>query len=123
MKVRIYGSWDKERVDREMRTYIQVITTTEKKEDAEKIAMALVERKLAACVQIVGPIVSTYRWKGSIETATEWQCVIKSREKLYTEIEKAIRTVHPYEVPEIIVIPIIAGSSDYLEWLRGSLRK
>jgi len=104
-----------------MGPYIQVITTTEKKEDAEKIAVTLVERKLAACVQILGPIVSTYRWKGAIETATEWQCVIKSREGLYPEIEKAIQTVHPYEVPEIIVVPIMAGSRDYLEWLQGEL--
>lgn len=104
-----------------MTSFIQIVTMTDKKEDAEKITMTLVERKLAACVQIVGPIVSTYRWKGTIETATEWQCVIKSREGLYNEIEKAIRAVHPYEVPEIIAVPIIAGSSDYLEWLQGEL--
>jgi periplasmic divalent cation tolerance protein len=104
-----------------MESYIQVITTTEKKEDAEKIALALVEKNLAACVQIAGPIVSTYRWKGTVETATEWQCVIKSKEGLYREIEKAIKAVHSYEVPEIIAFPIIAGSSDYLEWLGGEL--
>lgn len=104
-----------------MGSYVQVVTTTEKKEDAEKIAITLVEGKLAACVQIVGPIVSTYRWKGTVETATEWQCVIKSREGLFPEIEKAIKAVHPYEVPEIIAVPIIAGSNDYLEWLRGEI--
>ena len=104
-----------------MTSFIQIVTMTDKKEDAEKIAMTLVKRKLAACVQIVGPIVSTYRWKGTIETATEWQCVIKTREGLYTEIEKAIRAIHPYEVPEIIAVPIIAGNSDYLEWLQGEL--
>jgi periplasmic divalent cation tolerance protein len=104
-----------------MGSYIQIITTTEKKEDAEKIAMILVEKKLAACVQIVGPIVSTYGWKGTIETATEWQCVIKSREGLFTEIERAIKAVHPYEVPEIIAVPIIGGSSEYMEWLRGEI--
>jgi periplasmic divalent cation tolerance protein len=107
--------------DKKMESYIQVITTTEKKEDAEKMAMTLIERKLAACVQIVGPIVSTYRWKGTIETAMEWQCVIKSREGLYEEIEKSIKAVHPYDVPEIMVVPIIGGSSDYLEWLRGEV--
>ena len=104
-----------------MESYIQIVTTTDKKEDAEKIATTLVEKKLAACVQIVGPITSTYRWKGTIETATEWQCVIKSREVLYPEIEKAIQSIHSYEVPEIIVMSIITGSSDYLEWLRGEL--
>lgn len=104
-----------------MEAYIQVITTTAKKEDAENIAMILVERKLAACVQIAGPIISIYRWKGNIETAEEWQCMIKSREGLYKEIENAIKSLHPYEVPEIIAIPIIAGSGDYLEWLQSEL--
>ena len=104
-----------------MESHIQVVTTTDKKEDAEKIALSLVERKLAACVQIVGPITSIYRWKGNIETAEEWQCVIKSRKDLYEEIETAIKAIHPYEVPEIIAVPIVAGSGDYLEWLRGEL--
>lgn len=104
-----------------MESYIQVVTTTDKKEDAEKIAFSLVEKKIAACVQIVGPITSIYRWKGNIETAEEWQCVIKSRKNLYDEIEKAIKSVHSYEVPEIMAVPIVAGSGDYLEWLRGEL--
>jgi periplasmic divalent cation tolerance protein len=106
-----------------MGVYIQVLTTTGKKVDAEKIAMTLVERKLAACVQILGPITSAYSWKGNIETAEEWQCVIKSREDLYKDIEKAIKSVHPYEVPEIIATPITAGSGDYLDWLQGELVK
>jgi periplasmic divalent cation tolerance protein len=72
-------------------------------------------------VQIVGPITSIYRWKGNIETAEEWQCVIKSRKDLYEEIETAIKAIHPYEVPEIIAVPIVAGSGDYLEWLRSEL--
>lgn len=104
-----------------MESYIQVTTTTEKKEDAEKIAISLVERKIAACAQIAGPIISIYRWKGKIETAEEWQCVIKSRKNLYDEIEKAIRAVHTYEVPEIIAVPIVAGSVDYLEWIDSEL--
>jgi periplasmic divalent cation tolerance protein len=106
---------------REVESHIQVVTTTDKKEDAEKIALSLVERKIAACVQIVGPITSIYRWKGNIETAEEWQCVIKSRKDLYEEIETAIKAIHPYEVPEIIAVPIVAGSGDYLEWLRSEL--
>ena len=106
---------------REMKSFIQVITTTDKKADAEKIAMTLIERKLAACVQIAGPIGSTYRWRGNIEKAEEWQCVIKSREDRYKEIEQVIKSIHPYEVPEIIAIPIIAGSGEYLDWLQGEL--
>jgi periplasmic divalent cation tolerance protein len=104
-----------------MKPYIQVVTTTEKKEDAEKIAACLVEKRLAACVQITGPITSLYRWKGQIEKAQEWQCWIKSKETLYKEIEKTIKSVHPYEVPEIIAVPIVAGSRDYLAWLESEV--
>ncbi len=97
--------------------YIHVLTTTDKKEEAERIAASLVEKRLAACVQISGPIASIYRWKGTVERANEWQCWIKSKAILYKEIEETIKSVHPYEVPEIIAMPICAGSRDYLEWL------
>ena len=104
-----------------MEAYIQVITTTENKQDAEKIAGILVEKKLAGCVQIVGPVTSIYRWKGKIEEAREWQCVIKSRKGLFGEIEKVISSIHPYEVPEIIAVPIVTGNRAYLEWLKAGL--
>jgi len=113
----------KETEAREMETYIQVITTVEKRADAEKIAGLLVENKLAGCVQIMGPLTSIYRWKGRVESAEEWQCIIKSRPDLYGDIEEAIRSVHPYEVPEIIAVPLAQGSKDYLDWLKGVLRK
>ena len=102
--------------------YIQVQTATEKMEDAQKIAKALLERRLAGCVQIVGPIVSSYWWKGNIETAEEWLCLIKSRQDLFEELEKAIVELHPYETPEIIATPIVAGSADYLAWLNDELK-
>jgi periplasmic divalent cation tolerance protein len=104
-----------------MEGFIQVTTTTERREDAERIARALVEKRLAACVQIAGPLTSIYRWKGKIETAAEWLCLIKSREENYGAIEQAIRSLHPYETPEIMAVPVIAGSRDYLDWLRGEL--
>jgi periplasmic divalent cation tolerance protein len=100
-----------------MTDYIQVVTTTERQEDAERIAQALVDRRLAACVQVSGPITSTYRWQGQIETAREYQCWAKTRRDLYQQVEQAIRHLHPYEVPEILAIPILAGSADYLAWL------
>ena len=100
-----------------MTDYIQVVTTTERKEDAESIARSLVERRLAACVQVAGPITSTYRWEGKIETSQEWQCWAKSRRQRYEEIEEAIRRLHPYKVPEILALPILAGSHSYLTWL------
>jgi len=102
--------------------YIQVLTATEKMEDAQKIARALLERRLAGCVQIVGPIVSSYWWKGNIEMAEEWLCLIKSRQDLFSELEKAIVELHPYETPEIIATPIVAGSEDYLAWLNDELK-
>ena len=102
-----------------MNQYIQVVTTVEKEEDAARIARALVEKRLAACVQVLGPVTSTYRWRGSIETAREWQCWAKSRQALFERIAEAIRQIHPYEVPEILALPIVAGSPDYLAWLES----
>lgn len=100
-----------------MKSYIQISTTTETKEQAQKIARYLVEKKLAACVQITGPIESTYRWKTKVETADEWLCLIKTRTTLFKKVEAAIKKLHSYETPEIIAVPIIKGSKEYLHWL------
>ena len=105
-----------------MLTPIQVTTTTSEREDADRIAQALVESHLAACVQVLGPLTSTYRWQGQIEIAEEWQVCAKSRRDLYPEIEAAIRQLHPYEVPEIIAVAILEGSLSYLDWLNRELR-
>jgi periplasmic divalent cation tolerance protein len=101
---------------------IQVLTTVGVREDADRIAQALIESRLAACVQVFGPITSTYRWQGQIETAEEWQCCAKSRQDLYPEIEAAIRRLHPYEVPEILAVAILGGNASYLAWLDGELK-
>lgn len=82
-----------------MTEYIQVVTTTETKADARTIANTVVEKRLAACAQIIGPITSTYWWQGKVEVSEEWLCVIKSRQDLYERLEEVIREVHPYEVP------------------------
>ncbi|HUW56284.1 MAG TPA: divalent-cation tolerance protein CutA [Planctomycetota bacterium] len=105
-----------------MTDVIQVFTTTATDADARKIADALVNEGLAACVQVVGPIRSTYRWQGKIETADEWLCIIKSTDASYGELEAAIRRLHPYEVPEILAVPVCAGSQQYLDWLKGSVK-
>ncbi|KQC09707.1 MAG: hypothetical protein APR62_13725 [Smithella sp. SDB] len=105
-----------------MKTYIQISTTTETKEEAQTIARYLVEQKLAACVQVTGPIESIYRWKGKIETATEWLCLIKTRESLFKKVETAIKKLHPYETPEITAIPIVKSSKEYLSWLGEETR-
>jgi periplasmic divalent cation tolerance protein len=104
-----------------MSEFIHIITTTASSDAAERIAGVLVESRLAACVQIVGPIRSIYRWQGQIETAEEWQCWAKSRRDLYDEVEKTIRRLHTYEVPEILAMPIVAGHADYLAWLEKEL--
>lgn len=100
-----------------MADYLQATTTAASEEEAEQIAAALIERRLAACVQVIGPIASSYRWQGAIERATEWMCVAKTSVARYAELEAAIRELHSYDEPEIVATPIVAGSAGYLEWV------
>ncbi len=100
---------------------IQVTTTTGDHHSALAIARTLVEDRLAACVQIGGPIESVYRWKGTVQTSQEWTCTIKTTRHLYPRVEQRIRDQHSYEEPEIIATPIVAGSPGYLQWLRGEV--
>ena len=104
-----------------MTGHLQVLTTIDSEEAAERISAALVERRLAACVQVVGPISSTYRWQGEVERAREWMCVAKTTAERYPEVEAAIRELHPYDEPEIVATPIVAGSAGYLGWISESL--
>jgi periplasmic divalent cation tolerance protein len=101
---------------------IQVITTTATRDEADAIARTLAEERLAACVQVTGPITSTYRWQGAIESGEEWLCVIKTLRSHFELVERAIRQHHSYEVPEIVAFEIVAGSADYLAWLAGEVR-
>jgi periplasmic divalent cation tolerance protein len=101
---------------------VQVLTTVGSEEEAGKIAAVLVERKLAACVQVVGPILSRYRWEGEVEEGREWQCLVKTSRAAYEQVERAIREVHSYDEPEIIATPIVAGSPGYLAWIDASVR-
>lgn len=96
---------------------LQVFTSAHVRELAESIAEHLVSRRLAGCVQIVGPVESVYRWDGKMDTSQEWLCIIKTCQARYAQVEAAIRELHPYEVPEIIAVPITAGSAAYLAWL------
>ena len=97
--------------------FVQVVTTIDRHEAADVLARAIVERKLAACVQIVGPMRSVYRWKGHIETAEEWMCIMKTTGARFPELERAIKAHHSYETPEILAVPVSAGNADYLAWL------
>lgn len=96
---------------------VQVLTTTGSEEEAGRIASLLVDRRLAACVQVVGPIVSRYRWQGAVEEDREWQCLAKTTRAAYEAVEAAIREAHSYDEPEIIATPIVAGSAGYLAWI------
>lgn len=103
-----------------MTPYIQVVTTVADKSCAEHLAAQLLEQRLAACVQIT-PCTSWYRWQGAIEHSEEMVCTIKSRRDLFPELCRAIRAVHPYQVPEILASPVIAGGESYLDWLKQEL--
>lgn len=103
--------------------HIQVFTTIDSKEAAEKLASAVLNERVAACVQIVGPVSSSYWWKGKIDRAEERLCIMKSRTNLYRQLETVVRANHSYEVPEIMAIPIEAGFDGYLKWMEGELKK
>ena len=96
-----------------------VITSAPDRDVALKIARALIERKLAACVNILAECTSVYRWQGKLETATEVPLLIKTRAAIYPELEAAIKSLHPYELPEIVAVPIERGSPEYLEWVNA----
>ena len=96
-----------------------VITNAPDREVALKIARALIERKLAACVNILAECTSVYRWRDKLETATEVPLMIKTRAEIYDDVEAAIKSLHPYELPEIIAVPIERGLPDYLEWVNA----
>lgn len=102
--------------------YLLVHTTVDTRQQAELLARTLLERRLVACVQIIGPTSSAYWWQGTIETAEEWLVVMKTAARLYPDLESAIRAMHTYECPEIIATLIETGSKDYLAWLEGELR-
>ena len=104
-----------------MSDLLQITTTTGTREVAERIAVELVDLRLAACVQLSGPMTSIYRWQGNVENADEWLCTAKtSREKL-PAIQELLKRLHPYEMPELIATPIVGGSEAYLSWLAEQL--
>jgi periplasmic divalent cation tolerance protein len=105
-----------------MAGFLQITTAASSHDEADRIAAALVERRLAGCVQIIGPVHSVYRWQGAVEQAEEWLCLIKTSAALLAEVEEAIRSLHSYECPEIIATPIVAGSEGYLAWLGEQTR-
>jgi periplasmic divalent cation tolerance protein len=101
---------------------IVVLVTCGSEEEALRIANALVEGHLAACVNLVSPIRSIYRWEGKIWDEKEWLLIIKTQKKRFQELEKKVKSLHSYSVPEIISLPIVEGSLSYLKWIRENTK-
>jgi periplasmic divalent cation tolerance protein len=97
--------------------FIVVLTTLPDTDSAERLANSLVEQKLAACVNIHGRMTSIYRWRDRIERGTEMQLVIKTTAARYDAVERQIKQEHPYELPEILALPVSDGLADYIEWV------
>lgn len=95
-----------------------VLTNVPQQALADSLARSLVEQGLAACVNILGPVASVYRWQGQIEQASEIPLLIKTTQARYRELEQAILQAHPYEVPEIVALPLAAGLPAYLAWMQ-----
>jgi periplasmic divalent cation tolerance protein len=102
--------------------YIIILVTTANKAEAEKIAQTLLKEKLIACANIINPITSFFRWSDKVESAEESLVVMKSRMDLFTELAERLKGLHSYEVPEILALPIVEGSKDYLDWMNGVLK-
>jgi periplasmic divalent cation tolerance protein len=96
---------------------VEVTVTAASAEEAERLASMAVERRLAACAQVSGPVTSTYWWEGTLSTATEWVCVYKTVVRRVAALTSAVRSAHSYDVPEVVVSPITGGDEDYLAWL------
>jgi periplasmic divalent cation tolerance protein len=100
-----------------------ILTTAGSEDEARKIAHVLVERRLAACVNIVPKIQSVYRWKDKVESSEEYLLLIKSSKRCEDSVRTAIREIHSYELPECISLAIESGSAEYLRWLEDSVRE
>ncbi|MGH3808468.1 MAG: divalent-cation tolerance protein CutA [Pseudonocardiaceae bacterium] len=96
-----------------------VVTSTDRVEEAEELGRGIVEARLGACVQIVGPIRSIYRWEGEVRSDQEWQCWIKTSTDRLDALTEYITKNHSYAVPEVVALPIVGGSADYLSWVRN----
>ncbi len=100
------------------RDIVLVLSTAPDVVTGERIASALVEERLAACVNVVPGLASIYRWKGSVERASEVLCIVKTRRPLLVRLARRLAALHPYEVPEMLVVPVGGGARSYLAWLR-----
>jgi periplasmic divalent cation tolerance protein len=107
----------------QMTDFIVVLVTVGSAEEGERIAEALVGEQLAACVNLVGPIRSIYAWKGEVQRDEERLLIIKTRAARFADLERRVRALHSYDTPEVIALPISAGSQPYLDWLLSGTRQ
>jgi periplasmic divalent cation tolerance protein len=105
-----------------MSEFVVVLVTVGSADEAERLAEAVVSEQLAACVNIVGPIRSIYMWKGELQRDDERLLVLKTRAVLFPALERRVRELHSYETPEVVALPVTAGSAAYLEWLGLAVR-
>lgn len=101
---------------------VQVMTTVDDETAAHRIAEHAIQERCAACAQVLGPMRSRFHWEGQVADEQEWLVVLKSPLSLYDHLERAIMAVHPYDVPEILALPVVAGHAPYLSWLREETR-
>ena len=101
--------------------YTLIMVTASSREEAEKIATTLLERKLIACANILGPVSSRFWWQGKIDLAEEYMIFMKTKRELFDQVVDNVKQLHSYEVPEIIALPIVEGAKPYLEWINSNL--
>jgi len=101
---------------------VVIFVTAANKKEAEKIAAALIKKKLAACVNIIENVHSLFRWQGKVDSAKEALLIVKTRKTLMNKLIKKVKSLHSYEVPEIIALPIVSGNEKYLKWIDDSTR-
>jgi periplasmic divalent cation tolerance protein len=101
---------------------IVVLNTCASAEEAERLARSLVDQRLAACVTVITPIRSFYRWQGAVADAAEWLLVIKTSRPLFERLRATLESTHSYEVPEILALPVIEGAANYLSWIDSELQ-
>jgi periplasmic divalent cation tolerance protein len=105
-----------------MSRLLQLVTTVDQSEKAEQIATTLIDERLAACVQIDGPITSVYRWEGKIQRDQEWRCTIKTIAERSADVLRRLEEIHPYDVPELLATHVDKSSQAYATWARENVR-
>lgn len=101
---------------------VRVETTVDTKDGAERVARAVIEHQVAACAQVSGPITSFFRWEGQVQNDQEWMVVIKTTADRLDALTTRVLDVHPYDVPEIVAVPVVGGNPAYLDWVREETR-